>query len=86
MELRFGVARLPDGKRKAVLWEVLDFTLARLVGSRVLPFDEGAAIEVAGIAAEAETASRPIARSPRSSEPMVLLSPRVTSTPFNRLI
>ena len=60
MELRFGVAGLPDGKRKAGLWEVFDFTLARLVGSRVLPFDESAAIEVAGIAAEAETASSPI--------------------------
>ena len=35
---------------------MLDFTLSRLVGSRVLPFDESAAIEAAGVAAELETA------------------------------
>ena len=35
LELRFGVARLPEGKRKAGLGEVLDLTLSRLVGARV---------------------------------------------------
>jgi len=60
LELRLGVARLPEGKRKAGLWEVLDFTLSRLVGARVLPFDESAAIEAAGIAADAERKGRPI--------------------------
>lgn len=60
MELRFGVAQLPDGKRKQVLWEVLDFTLDRLVGRRVLPFDESAALQAARIAAEAESLGTPI--------------------------
>jgi predicted nucleic acid-binding protein len=50
MELRFGVARLPEGKRKADLWEVLDFTLSRLVGPRILPFDVPAALEAARLA------------------------------------
>jgi predicted nucleic acid-binding protein len=60
MELRFGVARLPEGKRKADLWEVLDFTLSRLVGPRILPFDVPAALEAARLAAEAERAGTPI--------------------------
>jgi toxin FitB len=60
MELRFGLARLPEGKRKADLWDVLDFTLSRLVGPRILPFDTAAAIAAARIAALAEAAGAPI--------------------------
>ncbi|TVP77046.1 type II toxin-antitoxin system VapC family toxin [Thioalkalivibrio sp.] len=60
MELRFGLARLPEGKRKADLWAVLDFTLSRLVGPRILPFDTAAAIEAARIAALAEAAGTPM--------------------------
>ena len=60
MELRFGLERLPEGKRKSDLWIVLDFTLSRVVGPRILPFDEAAAIEAARIAAEAETSGTPI--------------------------
>lgn len=60
MELRVGLERLPEGKRKADLWEVLDFTLSRLVGPRILPFDVPAATEAARIAAAAEAAGTPI--------------------------
>lgn len=60
MELRFGLERLPEGKRKADLWEVLDFILSRLVGPRILPFDVAAATEAARIAAMAEAAGTPI--------------------------
>ena len=60
MELRFGLERLPDGKRKDRLWEVLDFTLSRLVGPRILPFDAAAATEATRIAAEAEASGTPI--------------------------
>jgi len=60
MELRFGIERLPDGKRKTGLWETLDFTLPRLVGSRILPFDVPAATEAARISAEAEAAGTKI--------------------------
>ena len=56
MELRFGLERLPEGKRKAGLWEALDFTLSRLVGPRILPFDAAAATEAARISATAEAA------------------------------
>jgi len=60
VELRFGVVRLPDGKRKADLWAVLDFTLSRLVGPRILPFDVAAAIEAARISAAAAAEATPI--------------------------
>ncbi len=60
MELRFGLERLPDGKRKSDLWEVLDFTLSRLVGPRILVFDAPAAAEAARIAASAASAGAPI--------------------------
>ena len=60
MELRFGLERLPEGKRKTNLWAVLDFTLSRLIGSRILPFDTAAAIEAARIAALAEAGGTPI--------------------------
>jgi predicted nucleic acid-binding protein len=60
MELRFGVERLPHGRRKADLWDVLDFTLSRLVGPRILAFDAPAAAMAARIVAEAETAGASI--------------------------
>ena len=60
MELRFGLERLPEGKRKTNLWAVLDFTLSRLIGSRILPFDTAAAIEAARIAALAEASGASI--------------------------
>ncbi|PKQ14151.1 MAG: VapC toxin family PIN domain ribonuclease [Alphaproteobacteria bacterium HGW-Alphaproteobacteria-1] len=60
MELRFGLERLPEGKRKTGLWEVLDFTLSRLVGPRILPFDVPAATEAARISAVAEAAGTAI--------------------------
>lgn len=60
MELRFGLERLPDGKRKADLWAVLDFTLSRLVGPRILSFDVPAASLAARMAAEAERSGTPV--------------------------
>jgi predicted nucleic acid-binding protein len=60
MELRYGVERLPEGRRKADLWDVLEFSLSRLVGPRVLAFDTAAAAMAARIAAEAERAGAPL--------------------------
>jgi predicted nucleic acid-binding protein len=60
MELRLGLEPLPDGKRKTGLWEALDFTLLRLVGPRILPFDAAAATEAARISAEAEASGTTI--------------------------
>ena len=58
MELRFGLERLPEGKRKANLLDVLDFSLSRLIDPRILYFDTAAAIECARIAAPAEAGGR----------------------------
>lgn len=52
MELRYGVHLLPEGKRKQALWEVLDFTLAKLFDDRELSFTRHAAEATATIAAE----------------------------------
>lgn len=60
MELRFGLERLPEGKRKTNLRDVLDFTLSRPIGPRILAFDTAAAIECARIAALAEAGGTPI--------------------------
>ncbi|UWQ77425.1 MULTISPECIES: type II toxin-antitoxin system VapC family toxin [Roseobacteraceae] len=58
MELRFGIEKLPDGKRKLGLWSALDFTLSRLIGPRVFPLDLAAAEEAARIAAMNEAAGK----------------------------
>ena len=52
MELRYGVQKLPEGKRKKALWEVLEFTLNKLFAGRELSFDLKAAEATATIAAE----------------------------------
>lgn len=58
MELRAGIEKLPDGKRKTGLWTALDFTLSKLIGSRIVPFDLAAAEEAARIAAMTEAAGK----------------------------
>jgi predicted nucleic acid-binding protein len=60
MELRFGIERLPEGRRKAGLWSLLDFTLSRLVGPRILSFDTPAAANAARLVADAEASGSPI--------------------------
>jgi predicted nucleic acid-binding protein len=52
-ELRYGVERLPEGKRKRALAKKLDFLLQDYRES-VLVFDEGAAAEWGGYIAELE--------------------------------
>ncbi len=56
-ELLFGIAALPDGKRKAMLSEAMD-GLMQLFKERVLPFDTDAARMYAGLAVTARTAGR----------------------------
>jgi len=54
MELRYGIERLDDGKRKTALRDILDFTMGKLFGPRILHFDQAAAEEAARIAAATE--------------------------------
>lgn len=56
-ELLFGIAALPNGKRKDLLSETLD-GLMQLFKERVLPFDTGAARKYADLAVTARTAGR----------------------------
>ncbi len=56
-ELEFGVGALPDGRRKDRLKAALDGVL-ELFGTRVLPFDTGAARRYGELAARARAAGR----------------------------
>ena len=52
-EIRHGIELLPEGKRKSALWKGFDFTVERLCGNRILPFDKAAAEALATMQAEA---------------------------------
>ncbi len=59
-ELRYGVARLPDGHRKRELTAVIRGILAEDFYGRVLPFDERASIRYADVVTGRERIGRPI--------------------------
>ncbi len=59
-ELRYGVARLPDGHRKRELAVVIRGILTEDFHGRVLPFDEHASLRYADIVTARERAGRPI--------------------------
>ena len=58
-EIRYGIARLPDGRRKQVLLDTAD-DIFREFSDQVLPVDAAAAESYAGIASARERAGRPI--------------------------
>jgi predicted nucleic acid-binding protein len=59
-ELRYGVARLPEGHRKRELTAVIRGILTEDFHGRVLPFDERASVRYADIVAGRERTGRPI--------------------------
>jgi toxin FitB len=59
-ELRYGVARLPDGRRKRELATVICGILTEDFHGRVLPFDERASVRYADIVTGREQIGRPI--------------------------
>ena len=59
-ELLYGIARLPDGRRKAGLQEVALQMLDEEFADRVLPFDEDAAVHYAALVSRRDRAGRPI--------------------------
>ena len=59
-ELRYGVARLPDGHRKRELTVVIRGILTEDFHGRVLPFDERASVRYADIVTGRERIGRPI--------------------------
>ena len=61
-ELRYGVAILPEGRRRDALVEAIDAIVREDFESRVLPFDGDAALAYAEIAASRRAAGRPISQ------------------------
>ena len=59
-ELRYGVARLPDGHRKRELTVVVRGILTEDFHGRVFPFDERASVRYADIVTGRERIGRPI--------------------------
>ena len=59
-ELLYGVARLPDGRRKIELAELIDAMVTDDFEHRVAPFDETAAAHYADIVVRRERSGRPI--------------------------
>jgi toxin FitB len=62
-ELRYGVAALPEGRRKDGLAAALERRIFSLFGSRILAFDTAAADAYATIRARARAAGKTIAAS-----------------------
>jgi predicted nucleic acid-binding protein len=61
-ELRYGLAIMGNGKRRAALVDAVDRILREDFAGRILPFDSDAALSYAIIAAARRTAGRPIAQ------------------------
>lgn len=59
-ELLLGIETLPRGKRKAGLDAALSDLMATLFGTRILPFDQPAALAYAPLVARARSAGRAI--------------------------
>ncbi|TXL71653.1 type II toxin-antitoxin system VapC family toxin [Vineibacter terrae] len=61
-ELRFGIATLPIGKRRATLRERLERDVLPLFAGRVLPFDLDASQAYADLMAQAQVAGKAIGK------------------------
>ncbi|NYS26834.1 type II toxin-antitoxin system VapC family toxin [Rhodobacteraceae bacterium 2376] len=61
-ELRYGLAIMGNGKRRAALVDAVDRILREDLAGRILPFDSSAAQSFATIAAARRAAGRPIAQ------------------------
>ena len=59
-ELRYGVARLPDGRRKRELTGMIEGILTEDFHGRILPFDERSSVQYADIVAGRGRVGRPI--------------------------
>lgn len=59
-ELRYGIARLPEGRRRTALGERAEQVIGGDFAGRVLPFDDNAAVAYAAVVAAREVLGRPI--------------------------
>jgi len=60
-ELRFGIAALPEGKRRNALHANVEQRVLPLFSGRILPFDESASLAYAALRARARNAGQAIA-------------------------
>jgi predicted nucleic acid-binding protein len=58
-ELRFGIATMPDGRRRALVEERADRIISEIIEARILPFDAIAADASAALAAVRQRQGRP---------------------------
>ncbi|MFL5252109.1 MAG: type II toxin-antitoxin system VapC family toxin [Rhodopila sp.] len=61
-EPRYGLALLPNGRKRSVLAAAMEAMLAEAFHGRILPFDSPAAAAFADIAAERRRNGRPVAQ------------------------
>jgi toxin FitB len=61
-ELHYGVAKMPNGKRKKALEADVDAILKQEFAGRILPFDSNAAIEYAAIVSTRRALGKPISQ------------------------
>ncbi len=61
-ELRYGVAILPQGRRRKMIMSAIDAMLTQDFDQRILPFDSFAGVAYAAIAAGRLHAGRPISQ------------------------
>jgi predicted nucleic acid-binding protein len=59
-EIMFGIEKLPEGRRKDILRENMEYVFATYFLDRILPFDENAARAYGRIVATARAQGRPI--------------------------
>lgn len=59
-ELLIGIAIMPDGKRKSTISAALDSLITRLFDTRILPFDEGAAVAYSQLVSAARTQGKAV--------------------------
>ncbi|MFS8931318.1 type II toxin-antitoxin system VapC family toxin [Cupriavidus taiwanensis] len=59
-ELLYGIARLPDGRRKTILRQAALQMLEDEFADRVLPFDEDSAVHYAALVFQRERSGRPV--------------------------
>ncbi len=61
-EILYGIAILPEGKRKYELYQAATLMFAEDFIGRVLPFDESAAVAFANISAQRRVSGTPISQ------------------------
>jgi predicted nucleic acid-binding protein len=59
-EVRFGIARMPEGAKRRALSALTDKVIHEILGARVAPFDEAGAAAAARLAAERQSKGRSI--------------------------